>query len=627
MILAALLLRLAAAAGGLWLDVPFVHQEKNGCGSASVWMLLQYWKTPAAPRLEEIHQTLFSKEAKGIYARDMERYFQSRGFQTFPFKGEWSDISAHISKGRPLIVCLERNAIGVPYHYVVVAGIDEDRQLVLINDPADRKLLPMHRADFERQWSATGNWTLLALPENESTEANEASVTSGSRPAADLDGLDLADASAAFRANDFAEAEERLKSALRADPANNFVNDFLGTTYLLDGNFEAALKYWNHAGKPKLRDIKVDPPVAFDPVRLDRTFAFSRAGVLKLDDYYETRRRLDSLEVFPDYQFELTPTDTEDFDLTVHAVEKSGPQFLSWIKGLPYETVYPAWWNAGGRAVNVESMVRWNPNLRRAFLSVSSPFGENARMGYRLQADGREEHWLNNGETFILRRKEFGGEIHGAAAGGWGWSTGAVITQRTFTNAFDGGTSVSYKGSLSRNVFRIPERRLTLDSAADVQVGKLFGATPSRFAKLEGDLSLRWFPVSRRKDDYETSIRLRAGSSAGQLPFDELFILGLDRDSSLRLRGHPAIQSGQKGAAPIGSAYALLNADFQKRLYGNALFHFDAGPLLDAAHISSQNGWLVDAGLQLRVSILKAFTLNVSLARGLRDGRHAFFVE
>lgn len=624
MIFAALLLRLAAAAGGLWLDVPFVHQEKNGCGSASVWMLLEYWKAPATPRVEEIQRSLYSKEAKGTYARDMEQYFQSRGFRTFSFKGGWSDLSEHLAKGRPLIVCLERNAIGVPYHYVVVAGIDDERQLVWINDPADRKLLPARRDDFEKQWRATGYWTLLALPENESPEAN---VTSVSLPRADLDALDLAAASAAFRANDFPETEERLKSALRTDPSNNFVNDFLGTTYLLDGNFDAALKYWNHAGKPKLRDIKLDPPVAFDAVRLDRTFAFSRAGILTLDDYYETRRRLDSLEIFPNYQFELTPTDTEDFDLTVHAVEKSGPQFLSWIKGLPYETVYPAWWNAGRRAVNIEALVRWNPNLRRAFVSVSSPFGESARLGYRVQADGREEHWLTNGESFILRRKEVSGEIHGAAPGGWAWSTGGAVSQRAFTNTFEGGTSITYKGSVSRNVFRIPERRLTLDSGADLQVGKLFGAAPARFAKLEGGLSLRWFPVSRRKDDYETSVRLRAGRSAGRLPFDELFVLGVDRDSNLRLRGHAAVQSGEKGAAPMGSAYALLNTDFQKRLFGNPLVRVDAGPLLDAAHLSSPGAWLVDAGIQLRVSVLKAFTLNLSLARGLRDGRHALFIE
>jgi hypothetical protein len=625
MIFAALLLfRVAAAAGGLWLDVPFVHQEKNGCGSASVWMLLQYWKAPDTPRVEEIQRALYSKDARGIYARDMERYLQTRGFRTVAFKGEWEDLAAHVAKGRPLIVCLERNALGVPLHYVVVVGIAADEQLVWMNDPAERKLLPVRRSEFEKQWSATGNWTLLALPEDESVEPD---ASNPPQPAAELDAPDLTSASAAFRANDFTQAEQQLRAARRADPSNTFVNDFLGTTYLLDGNFDAALKYWNQAGKPKLRDIKVDPALDFDPVLLDRTFAFSRADVLTLDGYYETRRRLDALQVFPHYEFELTPTDAEDFDLTVHASEKSGPQFLSWIRGLPYQTAYPGWWNAGQRAINVESIVRWNPELRRAFVSVSSPVGLNARTGFRIQADGREEHWLRDGESFVLRRKELSGEIHGSMAGGWGWTTGAAVTERAFTNGFAGGTSLSYKASVQRSIFRMPERRLTLDSLAGVQLGRLFGPSPQHFAKVEGDLALRWFPSPRRKDDYETIVRLRLGQSTGQLPFDELFVVGLDRDSSLRLRGHSALQSGEKGAAPMGTGYALLNSDFHKRVFGNPLFHLDAGPLLDAARVSSQGEWLVDAGIQLRVSVLKSFTLNLSLARDLRAGHHALFIE
>ena len=28
----------------VWLDVPFVKQEKNGCGAASVAMVMQFWQ-------------------------------------------------------------------------------------------------------------------------------------------------------------------------------------------------------------------------------------------------------------------------------------------------------------------------------------------------------------------------------------------------------------------------------------------------------------------------------------------------------------------------------------------------------------------------------------------------------
>ena len=132
-------------------------------------------------------------------------------------------------------------------------------------------------------------------------------------------------ASAAFRSENFAEAEKHLKSVLRVSPADRFANDFLGTTYLLDGNFDAALKYWNRTDKPKLREVHIDPPLRIDPVRLDHTFAFSRAGVLTAQAYDDTRRRLDSLGIFSRYEIELTPTDSDDFDMTFRATERNGP--------------------------------------------------------------------------------------------------------------------------------------------------------------------------------------------------------------------------------------------------------------------------------------------------------------
>jgi uncharacterized protein YvpB len=40
----------------------------------------------------------------------------------------------------------------LPLHYVVVAGLDEKRELVLLNDPAQRKLLKEDRSEFEQEW-------------------------------------------------------------------------------------------------------------------------------------------------------------------------------------------------------------------------------------------------------------------------------------------------------------------------------------------------------------------------------------------------------------------------------------------------------------------------------------------
>jgi predicted double-glycine peptidase len=161
----------AAEDSGVWLDVPFVKQEKDGCGAASIAMVMQYWlKRQGRADIEsvdaaEIHRALYESDARGVYASAMERYFKQRGFNTFAFRGEWEDLLNHLRKGRPLIVALKPSEAGAPLHYVVVAGMDMSAGLVMLNDPARRKLLKQDRADFEKQWSGVNKWTLLALPQ------------------------------------------------------------------------------------------------------------------------------------------------------------------------------------------------------------------------------------------------------------------------------------------------------------------------------------------------------------------------------------------------------------------------------------------------------------------------------
>jgi ABC-type bacteriocin/lantibiotic exporter with double-glycine peptidase domain len=161
----------ASQGSGVWLDVPFIPQEKNGCGAASIAMVMQYWQKQPGGIPEggsdpaEIQRALYSRQARGIYASDMERYFQEHGFRTYSFRGQWGDLKEHVAKGRPLIVALKPLPSETALHYVVVAGVDWEQNLVLVNDAAQRKLLKIDRATFVKEWNAVGDWTLLALPQ------------------------------------------------------------------------------------------------------------------------------------------------------------------------------------------------------------------------------------------------------------------------------------------------------------------------------------------------------------------------------------------------------------------------------------------------------------------------------
>ena len=162
----------AADATSLWLDVPFVKQEKEGCGAASIAMVMQYWLKQQGRPVDgsadatEILRLLYVPDAHGISASAMERYFQAHNFRAFSYRGEWQDLQQHLQKGRPLIVALKTSASDASLHYVVVTGLDSERGLVLLNDPAQRKLLKQDRSGFEKQWKSTNKWTLLALPQS-----------------------------------------------------------------------------------------------------------------------------------------------------------------------------------------------------------------------------------------------------------------------------------------------------------------------------------------------------------------------------------------------------------------------------------------------------------------------------
>ena len=155
---------------GIWLDVPFVKQPENGCGAASIAMLLRYWSShnvqvpPDKIEPPAIQRALYSPEAKGIFASAMARYLDNAGMQAHAFRGEWADLRHHLSLGRPLIAALKPRSGNGPFHYVVIVGLDWDREAVFVNDPARGKLLRVEWPEFEKEWRAAGNWTLLAVP-------------------------------------------------------------------------------------------------------------------------------------------------------------------------------------------------------------------------------------------------------------------------------------------------------------------------------------------------------------------------------------------------------------------------------------------------------------------------------
>lgn len=148
-----------------WIDVPWVKQPREGCGAAAIAMVMRYWEARAAgPPAEEvsaIQRALYDPALHGIGSREMETYFRGHGYSALSFAGIEEDLGKQIARGRPLIVALGAGP-GKPLHYVVVIGVGSND--ILVNDPEAGKLQTIRMPEFDKRWTMTGRWTLLAVP-------------------------------------------------------------------------------------------------------------------------------------------------------------------------------------------------------------------------------------------------------------------------------------------------------------------------------------------------------------------------------------------------------------------------------------------------------------------------------
>src|SRR5438128_12528509 len=109
---------LPAQPSSIWLDVPFIKQEKDACGAASIAMVMQYWlrqqgrAADSSADATHIQHVLYSSKAHGIYASEMEHYFHQNGLRTFTIRGEGEDLNEHHKKGRRLNVALKPSKFG-----------------------------------------------------------------------------------------------------------------------------------------------------------------------------------------------------------------------------------------------------------------------------------------------------------------------------------------------------------------------------------------------------------------------------------------------------------------------------------------------------------------------------------
>jgi tetratricopeptide (TPR) repeat protein len=462
-------------------------------------------------------------------------------------------------------------------------------------------------------------------------------------------------AGVAFKQKQYDEAVKNLHRALKLNPSDEYANDFLGTVYFLQGNLEASLKYWNRVGKPRVASIEYDPTPKLDAALLDHAFAFSRASTLQLSQLRDTDDRLQSLGIFPDFSFDLSARPDGDFDVAFHNRQKQGWKENKWVaafmllRGLPAQTIYPEGFNLKNDAFNFTSAYRWDAQKRRIQANLSGPLGKDPKHEFGAGVDLRDENWavlssFTGPATLLgelnLRRAAVYGKYSALPSAHLHWSAEAELSHRDFRSEVPGPaltSSLLAKGFQLKEeieaqsaLWQDPDRRMRLDVDGNSQTGRLWSEAGETFEKLQANAQYHWLPRPTG-EDYSVQERISAGKTFGNLPFDELWELGLGGDSDLWMRGHIATRDGRKGSAPLGRDYFLSNLEMDKNIYRWQMVRLIASPFVDTGTIRDDvaglgsHKWLTDVGASLKV---KAFGFGVALSYGkdLRSGNNAIYV-
>lgn len=463
-----------------------------------------------------------------------------------------------------------------------------------------------------------------------------------------------------FKKGHIPAAAAWLRRGLRLDPTDAYANDFLGTIYFSEGNLEGALKYWNRIGKPQIESVQSDPSLRIHPALLDRALAFSPASELQLHQLLTSLARVQGLEIFGSPRVQLAARPDGKFDIILNLQERNAwggnrwEALLSTFRGVAYQTIYPTYFNLGCSAINLTSLVRWDSQKRRLEASLAGPLRQNPKRRYRIGFDLRNENWdirndLANGTgvpgsatvlaALNLRREAASAEITSFNSGRWGWSTGVEFSHRDYLSVVPGftltpslllaGNQLKQLANIHYDLWRVPERRFTVSTSATSALGRIWSEPAHIFAKVQGSAVAHWLPKSEG-DDYEMRLQLRGGGIAGDVPFDELYILGMERDNDLWMRAHVGTHDGRKGSAPLGQRYFLENAEFDKIVHSNGLITVKASPFLDSGKITDTSNnlgsreWMWDTGVQAKLRVLGVGVVFV-YGKDLRTGNNVFY--
>jgi len=653
------------------LQVPFVPQEKDTCGAASLAMVLRYWDQNVGH--DEIASQLLSPHLAGILGSKLEGFARARGLQAVAYEGDLAQLRAFVDKGRPLIVAwkLGRGR----FHNVVVVGHEDGSGALIVHDPADGAGRRVKADLFEKRWAGAGHWTLLVLPrpdgladlDAERYEEAAQKLEAASGLDTSYDGL-VGLAVARGRLGRLEEVEEPLAAAVRLDPRRPearvergglrflqrrydeaaadlrvalrhtdeaYTRDLLASSLLLLERPIEAIETWNPLDKPVLHRLWVRGLEHTRDSVVRREVRFREGERLDAADLRTTMRALEETGLFRERIVRATIAKERQLDLELILAERHGfgeplQLAVSTMGNLMVGVLRLRYANIGGLGVSAGLFYRWEgvrPRLS-GVVDWSRPFGlpfQTRLVAFRetqpYEVEGARE--LRARGVDLRLRHVFDARNIGE------------LTLRWRRRRYDGppadfapeGRIAGVAAGYERTIVRTRRHRLEafVDGFASGSGVKYTSATVA-FRHLWTTST----PAEHAAPRSVLAARILWGKGSRGMPLDQMFMPGAAPDAEYILRGHPLRRLGVLGESPIGRELRMANLEWRREVWSRALYGAGLAVFSDVAHvpvgITGPERVLVDLGVGIRGRVGVSSTFRVDYGRDLRAGGSALTI-
>ena len=154
---------LAQGAPGAYVaGVPFVAQQRDGCGPAALASIAQHYRL--ALTQEQITREVYLPSIGGTLTIDLQRCAQRHGLWCHSGRGTPDGLRQWLDRGVPVVALLRLGPLsGRKHHYVVLNGYHAARRYFIAHNGylSNR---PISFDTFKREFAEAGGWFLAACP-------------------------------------------------------------------------------------------------------------------------------------------------------------------------------------------------------------------------------------------------------------------------------------------------------------------------------------------------------------------------------------------------------------------------------------------------------------------------------